>query len=125
MNKNFDNLERFRYYGLRIGDIVDLKGVNGKVISPNAEVIDYGSDNNRVQVKDMKGNEFDWVAEWCEIIVKVEDRIKEQPKLTEDYIITKLALKLNNNANIDELRDYGCLGLLTPKELTADFFITT
>jgi hypothetical protein len=76
MNKKFENGDRLRYYGLRIGDIVDLKGVNGKVISPNAEVIDYGAgDNNKVTVRDMKGNEFDWVAEWCDIVVKVEDRI--------------------------------------------------
>jgi hypothetical protein len=122
MEKQFDNKDRNRYYGLRIGDIVDLKGADGKVCQPNAEVIEYGSDNNRVEVRLMSGNTCDWVAEWCDIVVKVENRIKEQPKPTDEQIIEKLALKLNNNGNVDELRDYGCLGLLTPKELTAAFY---
>ena len=78
MSKTFDNENRSRYYGLRIGDIVDLKGVDGKVCYPNAEVVEYGSDNNRVEVRSMNGNTRDWVAEWCNIVVRVEDRIKPQ-----------------------------------------------
>jgi hypothetical protein len=74
MTKTFSNNDRSRYYGLRIGDIVDLKGVDGKVCQPNAEVIEYGSDNNRVEVRLMSGSTCDWVAEWCDIVVRVEDR---------------------------------------------------
>jgi len=78
MNKKFDNEDRNRYYGLRKGDIVDLKSPDGKVCQRNAEVIEYGGDNNRVEVRLMSGNTTDWVAEWCNIVVRVEDRIKPQ-----------------------------------------------
>jgi hypothetical protein len=82
MKKPFDNETRSRYYGLRKGDIVDLKGIDGKVCHPNAEVIEYGfMDNNRVIVRLMSGSETDWVAEYCNIIVKVEDRIPKVKNL--------------------------------------------
>jgi len=87
MGKVFDNKDRTRYYGLRIGDIVDLKGVDGKVAQANAEVIKYGSDNNRVEVRLMSGNTCDWVAEWCDIVVRVEDRIK--PQRTDKPIVSE------------------------------------
>lgn len=70
-----DNLERRRYYGLRIGDLVSPKGVDGKEWHRGiAEVINYGGDNNRVEIKSKDGTIIDWVAEWCDIITKVEDR---------------------------------------------------
>jgi hypothetical protein len=76
MKKTFDNVDRDRYYGLRVGDIVDLKSIDGKILYENAEVINYGfMDNNRVMVKLVSGSETNWVAEWCAIIIKVEDRI--------------------------------------------------
>ena len=72
----FDNKERNRYYGLRIGDIVSPKGIDGKEWSKGkAEVIEYGfMDNNAVYIRVEDGTETKWVAEWCEIITKVEDR---------------------------------------------------
>lgn len=71
--KPFDNENRNRYYGKRIGDIVTCKAF-GTVIE-NCEVIEYGfMDNNKIYVRDPKGNEFDWVAEWCKVTTKVEDR---------------------------------------------------
>lgn len=78
MKKEFDNVKRQRYYGLRKGDIVDLKGLNGLVCHANAEVVEYGlMNNNKVVVRLMNGNECEWVAEWCNVVVKVENR---QPK---------------------------------------------
>lgn len=74
MQKPFDNAERRRYYGLRIGDIVSPKGINGKPHTEDCEVIDYGfMDNNKVMLKSKDGKEFPWVAEWCKIVTKVED----------------------------------------------------
>ena len=72
----FDNSERRRYYGLRIGDIVSPKGISGEEWHRGiAEVVNYGSDNNRVEIKSKDGTITDWVAEWCDIITKVEDRL--------------------------------------------------
>jgi hypothetical protein len=74
MTKEFDNIERHRYYGLRIGDIVFL-GFKSQSPRKLAEVTGYGvMDNNRVYVKTEDGVDTDYVAEWCEILVKVEDR---------------------------------------------------
>jgi hypothetical protein len=72
---NFENKERNRYYGLRIGDLVTINmGMSGS--KPlNAEVIEYGFfDNNRVYLKLEDGSEISWVAEWCTLITKVENR---------------------------------------------------
>jgi len=72
-----DNKERRRYYGLRIGDIVSPKFSYGHDIGP-CEVIEYGfMDNNAVYLKTSEGEKIKWVAEWCTIITKVEDREKE------------------------------------------------
>ena len=76
--KQFDNVNRNRYYGLRIGDIVELKYFNNfkENPDPKAEVIEYGfMDNNKVKVKLIDIDfEINWVAEWCNIITKVEDK---------------------------------------------------
>ncbi|NMC61422.1 MAG: hypothetical protein GYA51_18875 [Candidatus Methanofastidiosa archaeon] len=76
MTTKFTNADRHRYYGLRIGDLVQIKvGVFSK--PKNAEVIDYGFlDNNRVILRLEDGTETDWVAEWCTIVEKVEDRVQ-------------------------------------------------
>ncbi len=72
--KPFDNENRNRYYGLRVGDTVELGFGKDK---PKAEVIAYGfMDNNRVYVKLEDGSETDYVAEWCKILIKVEDKQK-------------------------------------------------
>jgi hypothetical protein len=70
----FDNESRDRYYGLRVGDLVSPKGLDGKEFNGKGEVIDYGSDNNRVIIKFEDGTITDWVAEWCDIILKVEEK---------------------------------------------------
>jgi len=71
MQKEFDNENRSRYYGLRVGDIVEQKAFG---TSSKGEVIGYGFlDNNRVYVRLESGEETDFIAEWCEIIKKVED----------------------------------------------------
>ena len=73
----FDNKERHRYYGLRVGDLVQIRtGMQNNPIMIDAEVIAYGFlDNNRVILKLESGEETSWVAEWCKIITKVEDRV--------------------------------------------------
>lgn len=73
----FDNENRSRYYGKRIGDTVNAKGLNGRSILNPTEVVGYGSDNNRILVKDEKGEPVDWVAEWCDVLVKVEDKCED------------------------------------------------
>lgn len=69
----WDNTERRRYYGLRKGDIVKAFHLNGKDFFLS-EVVEYGSDNNRVTIRLEDGKETDWVAEWCQIVTKVENR---------------------------------------------------
>ncbi|MDD4972502.1 MAG: hypothetical protein PHT07_23980 [Paludibacter sp.] len=72
--KPFDNKERHRYYGVRVGDTVKLLFSNQNP-EPIAEVVEYGFlDNNRVVVQLEDGTMKGWVAEWCEIITKVEDK---------------------------------------------------
>jgi hypothetical protein len=76
--EKFENIDRKRYYGLRIGDLVSPKGVDGKEWHKGvAEVVNYGSDNNRVEIKSKDGTITDWVAEWCEIMTRVEDKTKK------------------------------------------------
>lgn len=78
LSQPFDNENRDRYYGLRVGDLISPKGIDGKS-KGNANVIGYGSDNNRVEIKFEDGAETDWVAEWCDIIKKVEDKNDDLP----------------------------------------------
>ena len=120
MNEPFDNKDRSRYYGIRVGDIVNLRNIDGSVIYRNVEVIAYGfMDNNRVEVKLSHGSTTDWVAEWCDIITKVEDR-------NDDSIIEKIAKELTQGIdgtdNIKTLHNFGSLGLRTAKELVSVFY---
>lgn len=67
---NFDNEKRTRYYGIRVGDIVNVKFYNLK----NVTVTKYGfMDNNAVYVKTETGEQIKVVAEYCEIIKKVDN----------------------------------------------------
>ncbi len=120
----FDNADRNRYYGLRIGDIVNVRGISGSIIYLNVEVYGYGGDNNRVVIKLPSGNTMDWVAEWCEIVTKVEDKTKSLEK--NQKIIEKLArelsLGIDNTGNIEELHNFGALGLRTCRELVTIFY---
>lgn len=74
--KTWDNEERRRYYGLRIGDIVDCSTSNLKQFHETAEVVAYGgTDNNAVFVKKASHKEpIRCVAEWLNLVQKVEDR---------------------------------------------------
>lgn len=68
--KPFDNAERRRYYGVRIGDRV--KATNGRI----GTVAGYGfMDNNCVHVEfdGAKKGPWPYVAESLEIVIKVED----------------------------------------------------
>lgn len=62
----FDNIDRNRYYGLRVGDIIDCKAYD----ITGATVVAYTLDNNAVWVK-VDGQERMVVAEWCTIVKKV------------------------------------------------------
>lgn len=75
-NTEFENLERKRYYGLRIGDLVLDSWLDDR--SPIYEVVGFSiTDNNRVYIKNIKTNEVDnTVAEWCKIIKKVDEDSK-------------------------------------------------
>lgn len=74
----FDNKDRKRYYGLRIGDEIEVMSLNGTVWG-NSEVLDYDPfDNNKVIIKSKNGNPIDWVAEWCKVIKRVEDKEAEK-----------------------------------------------
>ena len=120
-HKIFDNEDRNRYYGLRIGDIVDLFGIGGKIVFKNAEVVGYVvGDNNRVEVEITTSKKTDWVAEWCTIVTKVEDRNHD------NEIIEKLAKNLSQGIDetddIEALHNFGTLGLLTTKEITTVFY---
>ena len=74
----FNNEKRTRYYGLRVGDIVSCEGRTLKQFTGEAKVVEYGfTDNNRVVVE-QNGHRFDCVAEWLDIVKKVEDIEKEE-----------------------------------------------
>lgn len=134
MNKTFDNAERHRYYGLRVGDIVNLRNIDGTIVYKNVEVIAYGSDNNRIEVRLAHGSTTEWVAEWCDIVTKVEDRniniedinVKTKDSEKDDEIIEKVAKELTSGIdgtdNIETLYNFGSLGLRTAKELVTAFY---
>ena len=69
----FNNWERNRYYGVRVGDEVEEHF--GDRITTKGTVVDYGfMDNNAVFVEREDGKVVSCVAEWCTIIKKVEDK---------------------------------------------------
>lgn len=76
MNKLWDNEDRNRYYGLRVGDLVDCSSSFLKQFQGQGEVVEYGmTDNNAVYVKVESYEEpIHCVAEWLNLVTKVEDR---------------------------------------------------
>jgi len=76
MKENWDNEERKRYYGIRRGDIVQDSWMKRNGDDTKGEVVEYGiMDNNAVYVLfEGKEEPVKCVAEWCEIVTKVEDR---------------------------------------------------
>ena len=82
--KQFTNPDRNRYYGLRQGDVVIPQYQKEKI----CEVERLGFlNNNSVQLRDLETGElFDYVAEHCELIMKVEDT--EKGKGLKTYVIT-------------------------------------
>jgi hypothetical protein len=76
MDVTYKNENRRRYYGLRIGDIVNAKGVDGKICI-ESKVVGFTGDNNSVYIEsDDIENPVTWVAEWCDIKKPVEERIE-------------------------------------------------
>lgn len=82
--KQFTNPDRNRYYGLRQGDVVIPLFQKERI----CEVERLGFlNNNSVQLRDLETGElFDYVAEHCELIMKVEDGDKGKGLKT--YVIT-------------------------------------
>ena len=71
--KKFNNKDRTRYYGIRIGDEVEERFQGRVTIS--GIVVEYGfMDNNAVHVKSKSGNIQKCVAEWCTIVKRVDDK---------------------------------------------------
>lgn len=70
---NFDNEKRTRYYGLRKGDIVSCESRHLKQFKGTAKVVNYGFSDNNCVVVEQDGRSFDCVAEWLDIVTKVED----------------------------------------------------
>lgn len=69
--KEFTNEDRSRRYGKRVGDRVRYKYFN---LSFEGVVHDLGAfDNNRISVLKDGGEVIDCVAEYCDILEKVED----------------------------------------------------
>lgn len=69
--KEFTNENRSCRYGKRVGDRVKYRYFN---LSFEGTVVDLGYfDNNRIYVKKIDGEVVDCVAEYCEIIEKVEN----------------------------------------------------
>lgn len=67
------NIERTRYYGLRVGDRVKRAFQGNKRKNEIWNVYQYGfSDNNCIYLE-RKGVIIKWVAEWCKIIKRVKD----------------------------------------------------
>jgi hypothetical protein len=86
---NFDNKDRNRYYGLRIGDVVKSSQYN---LLPYglAVVVAYGfMDNNKVKIKTLGdgNNIFDAVAEWLEVVLPKEDKKLESGKGTAEIAV--------------------------------------
>lgn len=74
----FNNEKRTRYYRLRVGDIVSCHSHSLKQFTGQAKVVEYGgTDNNRVVVE-QNNRKFDCVAEWLDIVKKIEDIEKEE-----------------------------------------------
>ena len=73
MEKEFLNENRTRYYGLRVGDIINAKSLNGKIWGRSKILELVPMDNNKVIIESKNGTPIEWVAEWCDIIIKVED----------------------------------------------------
>lgn len=75
--KEFTNEDRSRHYGKRVGDRV--REVHAGLPTIEGTVVELGGfDNNRIYVKKDSGDVVGLVAEWCEIIEKVEDIQKRE-----------------------------------------------
>lgn len=66
----FDNKDRLFYYGLRVGDIVEINYLKGLL-----KVIEYDQRNlDMVKVEDIASSKFWVLAKKCTIIQKIEDQ---------------------------------------------------
>lgn len=99
----FDNKERRRYYGLRVGDKVKESWCGTHI---EGEVVEYGfMDNNSVMVKDQNGEIRKCVAEWCEIIQRVDEWVisRNHP----DAIVINDGSGFGDEFHEDSLKYYG------------------
>lgn len=71
-NKVIENEDRSRWYGLRPGDIVEMKF--GQQVWKAKVVRLHGMDNNGCTLRLSNGKEMKGVCEWCTVVKKVEDQ---------------------------------------------------
>lgn len=67
------NENRSQRYGKRIGDTIAVSSF-GQTPYLSEVVGYYPVDNNRLYIKGQDGTIIDWIAEWCDIQTKVEER---------------------------------------------------
>lgn len=67
------NQSRSGRYGKRIGDVIKVTPC-GEVPYLSEVVGYYPVDNNRLYIKGQDGTIIDWIADWCEVETKVEER---------------------------------------------------
>lgn len=60
-----------RHYGITVGDRVQDRF---RPVEQATVILLYPMDNNRVKVRNDKGEEYDMVAEWCEVILNEKQK---------------------------------------------------
>lgn len=89
METKFDNEDRLKYNGLRVGDTVNVKNQDGSIYT-QAVVFDYGNKSDSIILIGKSQKPFDWISDWCDVIVKVEDSkpsIAEMKELFDSGIV--------------------------------------
>ena len=104
MSKPWDNENRTRYYGKRVGDIVEYT-CGWPVRKERATVVGYAvGDNNRIFLQQGKEKAWASTAERCTVVERVEDRkIKphdEPHEVTEAYREIRKEQQAKNASNI-------------------------
>lgn len=93
-----DNEDRHRCYGLRIGDIVRIYSKDNFDFTTEVVGLEALAYNNRVYVIWKDGTIRDYIAEYCDIVTKVEDRDKDSVHCL-GLIINKAFKKLIDTPN--------------------------
>lgn len=68
-----NNVSSSQRDGKRIGDVIKVAAF-GQASYLSEVVGYYPVDNNRLYIKGQDGTIIDWIAQWCEVETKVEER---------------------------------------------------